>query len=258
MTANGGVRMTDDNGSDVLERGDIFFAYRPSVGADAVEGVEDVQRFYMILRPDGGGRPRLLVLGRKRLADIPRHQRYWGFVDLVTRTPADIEKVLRAKGGRRNPSQPAARPVGEGRYVIARHGNHTHLAYLLELPREPGEAQAELRIAPEASYVLSIKNPRAASPPGVGLSPRRKARLPKRLQDRFGGRRFESADPPAFLDHEGTEILLVGARQEPEEELDVDIDAESCPDERQADVFKELHMAPSRHPTAPLFTGEWG
>lgn len=251
--------MADTTGSQVLEQGNIYFAYRPSVSAETVEGVEDLQRFYMILSPDEGGPARLIVIGRKRLADIPRHERYWGFVDMVAERPTAIEEALRAQGGKEdNPSQPAARPVGEGRYVIARHGNHTHLAYLLELPCEPGEAQEELRIAPEASYVLSIKNPQASSPPGVGLSPRRQADFPKDLRDRFGGRRFQSADPPAFLDHEGAEILLVGAKQAPEEELDIDIEVESCPTERQADVFKELHMAKSRHPVTPLFRGEWG
>jgi len=35
----------------VLERGDIFFAYRPRVGTVAAGSVEDIQRFCEILRP---------------------------------------------------------------------------------------------------------------------------------------------------------------------------------------------------------------
>jgi hypothetical protein len=33
-----------------------------------------------------------------------------------------------------------ARPVGEGKYAIVDHNNHTELAFVLELPKELGEA----------------------------------------------------------------------------------------------------------------------
>jgi hypothetical protein len=47
----------------------------------------------------------------------------------------------------------AARPVGEGKYAIVKHQNHAELAYILEMPEQPGEAQRELGIEKEASYV---------------------------------------------------------------------------------------------------------
>ena len=51
--------------------------------------------------------------------------------------------------------------LGEGKYAIIRHHqNHTELAYILELPKEPGEAQIELGIEREASYVVSVINPK--------------------------------------------------------------------------------------------------
>jgi hypothetical protein len=37
-----------DNRSEITEQGDIFFFYRPKVGAEEVEDVKDVQRFYMV------------------------------------------------------------------------------------------------------------------------------------------------------------------------------------------------------------------
>ncbi|CAI7780193.1 unnamed protein product [Closterium sp. NIES-54] len=47
----------------VLERGDIFFFYRPKVNREEAHSVDEVQRFYMLLRPldsgeraDGGGK----------------------------------------------------------------------------------------------------------------------------------------------------------------------------------------------------------
>jgi hypothetical protein len=44
----------------------------------------------------------------------------------------------------------AARPVGEGKYtIIVKHHqsqNHAELAYILEIPKDPGETQKELGI----------------------------------------------------------------------------------------------------------------
>ena len=47
----------------------------------------------------------------------------------------------------------AARPVGQGKYAIVKYRNHAELAYILELPKGPGEAQEELGIEKEASYI---------------------------------------------------------------------------------------------------------
>ena len=81
----------------------------------------------------------------------------------------------------------AARPVGEGKYAIIRHHqNHTELAYILELPKEPGEAQIELGIEKEASYIVSVINPKkpvASSVPEGGKYPstRRNSNVPSRI-----------------------------------------------------------------------------
>jgi hypothetical protein len=96
-------------------------------------------------------------------------------------------------------------------YALVRHDDHTHLAYALELPSKPGEVQEELEILPEASYIITVKNPEQPSPPGVGLDEAQQAELPNRLEARFRGRRFVPVDPPEFLDPEGAELILIGA-----------------------------------------------
>lgn len=59
-----------------------------------------------------------------------------------------------------------------------------------------------------------------------------------------------------LLDYEGAEILLVGARTDPGREYGVELEAEQeAPD--TADISRKLHMAKSRHPVKPLFTGQW-
>jgi hypothetical protein len=245
--------------SQTLERGDLFFFYRLRVGEDRVDDLDEVQRFFFVLKPDGRPRYRRVVVGPKRLPDPLRHERAWAFVAEVAERWADLrddverkEYETRTRGVR---VQPEARAAGEARYALVDHDGHTHLAYVLELPREPGEAQAELNILREASYVVAVRNPEAPAPPGAGLQPHRRAQYPPELLDRFGGRRFAAVDPPEFLDHEGAELVLIGAAEDPVRELGVQIDAEA---ERleQADVFRELRLHRGEIRTEPLETGE--
>ena len=49
------------------------------------------------------------------------------------------------------------------------YNNHTELAFVLELPKELGEAQKELGIEKEASYIITVINPK---------TPRREEYLP--------------------------------------------------------------------------------
>lgn len=247
--------------AQVLERGDIYFVYRPRVDEETVEGFADVQRTYMILSPSGRGRHRLIVLGQKRLPEAHTGgRRVWGFVDKVGRRPEEVEDELeRAVYGTKTlgvREQPAARPAGEGVYAIVRHDDHTHLAYALELPRRPGDVQEELRIEPQASYVISVKNPEAPSPPGVGLPAERRAAFPEQLQQVFRGRRFAAADPPALLDHEGAEVMLVGTDEDVAEDLGIRLDPQR-ETEHTAEIFNQLRMEKDQHPTEPLFRGEW-
>ena len=73
----------DDRHTEVLEEGDIFFLYRLEVEEEP-SGLGDVQRFYVVLRPQAG-KLRLLVMERKRLPDVEQHERNWGFVDIINR-----------------------------------------------------------------------------------------------------------------------------------------------------------------------------
>lgn len=250
--------------AETLERGDIYFAYRPKVReADEktrVEGLREVERTYMILSAEDRRIYRRIVLGRKRLPEIQGgRERIWGFIDLVSRNPEKIEDDLDAETyetkTRGERERPAARPAGEGVYRIVAHGSHTHLVYALELPKKPGPVQQELNIEPEASYIIAVKNPETGSPPQAGLRGEQKVDYPKQLQDKFQGRRFINAEPD-LLDHEGVEIMLAGAREDPEEELGLKLNPQN-EKEWTSDIFKDLHMERSEHPFAPLFKGQW-
>jgi hypothetical protein len=196
--------VTDDV-SEVREQGDVLFFYRPRLQAQEVDDLSDIQRFFVILRPDDPPRYRRLIVGRKRLGDPGSHEREWAFVVQVTDDPNQLREALE--------EDPPARPAGEGRYAIAEHGGHTHLVYVLERPREPGEVQRALNIRPQASYIVAVRNPDAPAPPGAGLPEHRRAVYPPELRERFGTRRFIPADPPELLDHPGTELVLIGAAE---------------------------------------------
>jgi hypothetical protein len=245
--------------AEVLERGEILFFYRPRVNRESVEGLQDVQRVSIVLLPRRRRVVRRLILGRKRLPDPQSHERFWGFVDEVADRPQEVEDELdreeyetRTRGLR---VKPAARPAGEGVYGIVRHDDHTHLAYQLELPDQPGEVQRELNIEREASYIIAVKNPQAPSPPELG-NRHLHAQLPSELQRRFGNRRFIDADPPALLDFEGIEFILIGAAEDVRQELGVDLKPERERVER-ADIFRLLKLEPEEHPIQPLLKGEW-
>ena len=247
--------------ADILERGDIYFLYRPRVEQQTADGLEDVQRFFVILSPRGKSTYRLIVVGRKKLPEVETHRdRGWGFVGKVSHRPEDIEDDLdaltystRTRGERH---LAPARPAGEGVYALVRHGDHTHLAFALELPERPGAVQRDLNIPEEGSYILAVKNPEQPAPPGVGLPEQEQPPLPSHLRERFAGRRFAPVDPPTFLDHEGVEIVFIGAGEDVSGELGVWLDPQ-----REtlgtAEIFNDLHVERSQHPLQPLFEGKW-
>lgn len=69
-------------GKGVLETGHIYFLYRPNVRTEEVESLDDVQRMFMILKPtEGGGKNRLIVVGKKKLPAVHERNRFWSFVE---------------------------------------------------------------------------------------------------------------------------------------------------------------------------------
>jgi hypothetical protein len=246
--------------SPVLERGDLFFFYRPDVGETSPGGLLDVRRFHVVLRPEGKDTLRLITVGRKKLPEPTEQGRsHWGFVDRVFRTPDELRAALsgatyetETMGERRLPE---ARPAGEGVYALVRHGRSTVLAYALELPEVPGDVQKAFRIEKQGRFVISIKNPESGSLAGMGLDGDRRADFPDELMERFGDRRWVAADPPEFLDHEGAELVLVGGR-EAGDDLGIGLEPQT-ETEDDAEVFKDLHLEKTERTIKPLFEGTW-
>ncbi|MBV8092515.1 MAG: hypothetical protein JOY71_08100 [Acetobacteraceae bacterium] len=115
-----------DRAVELIERGDIFFIYRPKVDHEEAAGFDDVERFYIVLRPQRRRLWRLIVIGRKPLPGIETHERNWGFVDRIFANPEEVREELSAATystktrGKRH--LPPARPAGEGAYGLAHEG----------------------------------------------------------------------------------------------------------------------------------------
>lgn len=91
----------ESRGTDFLEKGLIYFFYRPRVGETEVKSLVDVNRLYVLLSPQQIIHPsnatkvhRLLLIGRKKLPEpSPRH-RFWVLVEKTSENIADIHDFL--------------------------------------------------------------------------------------------------------------------------------------------------------------------
>src|ERR687889_1546827 len=216
---------------DVLEYGDIYFFYRPKVGSEGVKGIDDVRRFFMVTAPEetttNTNRSdekekthskyyRLFVIGKKSLPEIRKSEarsseRYWARVGGIFEDKNDLTRELFSDEFRKGDG---ARPVGIGKYAIVRHQNHAEIAYILETPEKPGEAQEELGIEKEASYVISVINPNQPTPSGYP-SAEESPNYPEELLKEFdANENFVSLENDTkLIDYKNAQIILIGARE---------------------------------------------
>ena len=284
----------DDNDQEatveVLEKGDIFFFYRPKAkviddgsGGD-VKSIEDIRRFFMVTAtaanteneqqqqfdgtnsktPKEGESPRyrLFVIGKKSLPEIRttearRSERYWSKVGGIFENPQELTGELLSDEFRKGD---AARAVGEGKYAIVKHQDHAELAYVLEIPEEPGEAQRELGIENEASYIVSIINPKVPVPAGYPSS-EEPPNYPESILKEFGeNENFISlARDLRFINFQNAQMILVGAREGRDviqKEFGIDIKEEK-ETVHSADIFSKLKIEKDKVPTKPLIEGKF-
>lgn len=166
--------------SNILEKGIIYFFFRPRVGVEEAHGVEDVARSFVVLRsmprdaklgagPIGdAGKNRLLAIPKKTLPTSGR-DRWISFVEKAHASFAELkddflsgEEYDTKTAGTRH-AMPAT-PVGEGVYALTTTGRESHLAYVLTLPRELGDAQSDIGLKRKGSFIMSTKNPQTPSP----------------------------------------------------------------------------------------------
>src|SRR5919206_2369868 len=257
-------QVNDNNEAEILEQGDIYFFYRPKKAVEEVKGIEDVRRFFMVTAPEENSSEksrlyRLFVIGKKSLPEVRKtearaSERYWARVGGIFKDANALTKELLSDEFRRGD---AARPVGEGKYAIVKYHNHTELAYVLELPNEPGEAQKELGIEKEASYVISVINPKIPKQSNLPTT-EEPPKYPQEVLNEFN--ETENFVPLSkdtkFIDFQNAQIILIGAREGRDvikNEIGIEIKEEQS---SAADIFDKLKLRREQVPIKPLTEGK--
>ena len=252
--------------SEMLEQGDIFFFYRPKVRSEQVRGIEDIRRFFMVLAPDEeqelGKIYRLFVIGKKSLPEIRESEarsseRYWARVGGIFEDPKELANELQSDEFRKGD---AARPVGEGKYAIIKHRDHAELAYILELPKEPGEAQKELGIEKEASYIITVINPNKPAPKGYP-SAEESPTYPDSVLKEFSANEdfIPLSKNLKLIDYQNAQIILIGSREGRDvikNEMAIEIEENENQQEQTAEIFTKLKIQRDKVPTKPLIEGK--
>ena len=264
-----GQRQQSQYNPEILEYGDIYFFYRPKVGSSDVKSIDDVRRFFMIIAPNETitGRDkekihrqfyRLFVIGKKSLPEIRTtearsSERYWARVGGIFEKPEDLTKELLSDELKKGD---LARPVGKGKYAIVRHQNHAELAYILEIPTEPGEAQKEFDIEKEASYIVTVINPNKPIPQGYP-SAEQSPRYPDFIQQEFG--EDENFIPLSrnleLVNYQNAQVIVIGAR-EGRDTIKKDIGLDMKEESSSEDIFSKLKVRKEQIPVRPLFEGK--
>lgn len=275
MTAKEKIESNDqtDNDSCILEEGDIYFFYRPKKNSTEVKDIDDVRRFFMVtsvnkqydrtsykIKKTQKQFYRLFVIGKKSLPEVRQSEarsseRYWARVGGIFDKLDNITNELFADEFRKGDG---ARPVGAGKYIIARHQSHAELAYVLITPQEPGDAQDELGIEKEASFIISVINPKNPAPEGFPSS-EEPPKYPEKVLEEFNKKEnFVSLESDTHLiDYQNSQVILIGAREGKnviKSDLGIDIDEEIR--QKESDIIRKLKLENQNVPIKPLMEGK--
>ncbi|TXG69614.1 hypothetical protein EZV62_004549 [Acer yangbiense] len=255
---------------EIQERGEIFFFYRPKVGKEEAHSAEDVQRLYLVLRPESGERS----VEEKQHPESGKEGLKTGKSDSQGKKHAaegghgsqevNIEKepllrfIVMGKKSLPDPSK-KLRPYWGFVEMVTTKIQDVKAA--LGAEDKENEPQESLNIEREGSFLLQIKNPDqhggGSSSQFRGLQNKRKAVFPAHLQGQFGPKRYCPADPTDFLNHEGCEFLLISASDDIEKELGLELETEEGEaDESCSDLVKTFGETASTKPLHQVILGE--
>jgi hypothetical protein len=179
---------------EILEQGTIAFLAEGRRGVPEPADPADLARFFLVLAPPGRAPLRRLSIRRRRLPARERGQRFYAHVDRIGPRVRVAEDLRAGPGDARR-----ARVLAAGRYALARHGDHVHLAYALARSCRAGPLARGAGVAAGGHFVLYVF--RRSLPP---------TRRPEQLEPL-------APATPARLDVIGVEVALVagGRRRDP-------------------------------------------
>ncbi|OKO97245.1 hypothetical protein PENSUB_10039 [Penicillium subrubescens] len=215
--------------SNLLEKGIIYFFYRPRVNIEDPQGVEDVSRSFFVLRPtplgaeldsgqgsvDKDARCRLMILPKKKFPTSGR-ERDMGFVEKANQSVKDLQEKFIAGStyqtstrGERHIEE--ARPYAEGVYAITSTRRASHLAYILTIPSEIGEIQENFGLYRRGSFIVQSKNPKFPGPSFARLP--KDPEYPASVMEKFDDLRWVPLQPE-FIEYPNAQFLMIGEAQD--------------------------------------------
>jgi hypothetical protein len=129
------------------------------------------------------------------------------------------------------------------------------------MPKEPGEAQKELGIEKEASYVISVINPKKTRSPAEGYpSTEEPPKYPEEVLKKFNETEnfISITKDTKLLDYKNSQIILIGAREGKdviENEIGIEIEEDDHTQQQSADIFSKLKLRKDQIPIRPLIEG---
>ncbi|OOF96720.1 hypothetical protein ASPCADRAFT_206897 [Aspergillus carbonarius ITEM 5010] len=211
--------------SNVLEKGIIYFFYRPRVNVSDPHGISDVARSFLVLRPtpigatldqqqgslEPGAKCRLMVLPKKKFPTSGK-ERDMGFVEKAGQSMKSLQESFIAgytyeTSTRGEQSVPEARPYAEGVYAITSTKRSSHLAYVLTIPETIGSIQEDFGLHTRGSWVIQSKNPKHPGPSYAQIN--KDPEYPESVREKFGDYRWVPVQPE-FIDYPNAQFLMVG------------------------------------------------
>lgn len=254
--------------SKLLERGHIFFLYRPKIGHSHVSSLDDVARMHLMLVPEkvtNVNKCRMIVIPKKRLPTIKPHEIHLAIVDEVTKDIDRIRKDVMEKRHYLTPIRQEERVtepdrlVAEGVYMLDLAENKaSHLSYILEVPKETGNVQEIMHIEREGSFAVTVKNPKYSY-----QGRQSEATFPDHLLDLFHNNKFLSVLTPELLNVEKADLLLIGATHDLEHVLHEHAKELEKISEKEKNILnphsamQQLHLDERKHPMDPLEKGRF-
>jgi hypothetical protein len=138
---------------EIVEQGTISFLATPREGVLEPAGPSELEHLFVVLAPQGKRLLRRLRVARRRLPGRARGQRCYAHVDRIALAPWRLTEDLRELRG---PASRPARVLGVGRYALALHADHVHLAWALARACGRGPLASAVGIVPGESWVLCV------------------------------------------------------------------------------------------------------
>ncbi len=213
----------DDVPSSILEKGIVYFFFRPRVNVTDPQNVNDIARSYIVLRPlphgaalsDGtipsGHNCRLIALPKKVLP-VSGKDRFLVFVEKAKASFQELKDDFMSASDYATKSQgtshtPPVTPVAEGVYAITSTGRESHLAYMTTIPSSLGEVQDDIGLRDSGSFIVSAKNPKYPSPANASIG--QDPGYSEEIMTEFRDLRWMPLQPK-LLDYVNTQFLLIG------------------------------------------------